>query len=169
MPTSHPSLISPIMERVLELRPLSILELGIGYGKYGALLREYFPKALIIGVEGWAAYRNENWSKYDEVLIQDFVHVASGNYDLVLMVDSLEHLDKQTGGMLLKKLVGENRRVLVSTPDGEYPQGAVNGNEYERHRATWTATEFVALGGRVLANPKFDIGYGVLVEFEGRA
>jgi 2-polyprenyl-3-methyl-5-hydroxy-6-metoxy-1,4-benzoquinol methylase len=37
-------------------------------------------------------------------------------YDLVLLIDVLEHFDKPTGQSLLEKLLRQNKGVLISTP-----------------------------------------------------
>ena len=41
MPSSNPDQINEIMSLVLGLRPESVLDIGIGFGKYGFLCREY--------------------------------------------------------------------------------------------------------------------------------
>lgn len=41
MPTSHPNQINEIIQIAELLRPASVLDVGVGYGKYGFLLREY--------------------------------------------------------------------------------------------------------------------------------
>lgn len=40
MPTSYPEAISSILELVRREEPRSILDLGVGFGKYGMLCRE---------------------------------------------------------------------------------------------------------------------------------
>lgn len=85
------------------------------------------------------------WNMYTGVWIEDFSKNTYEGYDLVLLNDSLEHLDKATGLNVLQDLLVRNKYVLVSVPDGDYPQGAVNGNEYECHRARWQEWEFKTL------------------------
>jgi hypothetical protein len=41
MPTSHKYQIKEIMELMVLINPKKILDLGIGFGKYGYLAREY--------------------------------------------------------------------------------------------------------------------------------
>jgi hypothetical protein len=41
MPTSHPSQLNEILEVVLKTRPRSVIDVGVGFGKYGVLCREY--------------------------------------------------------------------------------------------------------------------------------
>jgi 2-polyprenyl-3-methyl-5-hydroxy-6-metoxy-1,4-benzoquinol methylase len=65
-------------------------------------------------------------------------------YDLVLLIDTLEHLPQDQGHSLLHSLLSRNQYVLVSTPNSPYPQGAVHGNELETHRSEWRAADFAA-------------------------
>lgn len=169
MPTSNAYNIAPIIDAACKIKPRSVLDLGCGYGKYGALLREYldghggvlnpedpeWKGTLIIGYEAFEQYRNPMWEFYDQVFVQDFTDSVSlwygGNdYDLVLMIDSLEHLEREAGSKLLQHLVEDNKNVIVSCPDGDYPQGAVYGNEYECHRSVWRRQDFERRGAKIL-------------------
>jgi hypothetical protein len=163
LPVSDPNNITPIINAVLRLHPKSVCDLGIGFGKYGVLLREYLDiepgrlkredwKTFILGFEAFAEYQNPNWQQYTGVLTWDFTLTPYQvkDFDVVLMVDSLEHIDKVKGMDFLLQIIQQNKNVIVSCPDGDYPQGAVNGNEYERHRAVWLARDFDMLGGTQL-------------------
>jgi hypothetical protein len=162
MPTSDPCSITPIITEIFRLSPKSVLDLGIGCGKYGVLCREYLDgwfqrfkrhqwQVRIVGVEGFPEYRNPAWDLYDTILIEDFSkkYVSYTGYDLVLMLDSLEHVDKETGLKLLASLRENNKAVIVCVPEGDNPQGPACGNDFECHRATWTGAELATLGGRV--------------------
>lgn len=143
------------------LQPKTVLDLGIGFGKYGPLLREVLDamhgrcapglwKAHIYGVEAHGAYRNPAWECYDDVGEQNFYatridHTGGNwqaNWDLVLMIDSLEHLEPETGRRFLDELVKNNKHVIISVPVVPMPQGAMYGNEYETHRTHHDGSEF---------------------------
>jgi hypothetical protein len=156
------------MAEVLRLQPKKVFDIGVGCGKYGALCREYLDMAhgrferwewqtRIDGLEGFTTYRNALWQMYNEISIARIEarvpHIKG--WDLVLMIDSLEHLDKVTGMQVLTDLVANNKHVLVSVPRGLYPQGAVHGNELERHRATWYESDFhVGFTGARIQQPE---------------
>jgi hypothetical protein len=174
MPTSSYNNIPPILAEVRRLQPKSILDLGIGWGKYGMLCREYLEvpegrylreqwQLKMIGVEGFPAYRTSAWGFYDEIRIENFSeHFESyKGFDIVLMLDSLEHLDKETGLRILDALRKNNKAVIVSVPEGESSQESWCGNDLERHLSTWTADELESLGG--VAFMKF-ICSGVIFE-----
>lgn len=164
MPVSEMSNIAPIMQEVVRLRPKVVVDLGVGGGKYGVLCREALDwvhgrcapetwQAMIVGMEGFESYRNPAWSCYTNVEIVDFVAVYEKiqNCDLVMMIDSLEHLDMPTAKTVLETLVKNNKHVIISVPIGECPQGEVFGNTYEKHRSTWSGPrDFLKYNFRVL-------------------
>jgi SAM-dependent methyltransferase len=172
MPTSDPRVISTIVHRAIGLMPLSVLDLGIGYGKYGVLLREYIGYNVdrtprIEGVEGWDNYSKGNWSAYDEVYRHDFSDRGWWpryvGFDLVLMIDSLEHLPPADAEDLLSHLIKNNKTVIISVPNGVCPQGVYKGNVLETHRSTWYRSNIVPFGGQIL----FESDFGLVAEFKG--
>src|SRR4051812_2306110 len=129
MPTSDLGNIPPIIREVCSRSPRTVLDLGAGCGKYGVLLREYLDA-------GWGRYRPEQWqvkidgvegfgqyvidlhrAVYSNIFVEDFAAeenlVRYKGYDIVLMVDSLEHLDKEHGAHVLKTIIDNNRWVIV--------------------------------------------------------
>src|SRR5437588_2375683 len=128
MPSSDFGNLTPLIQAVFELRPKSVLDLGAGFGKYGMLCREYLDVALgrpfkadwktfIVGVDGFAAYRNAIHDfVYDEFRVENFMENAERyqGFELVLMIDSLEHVEKATGLELLGNLIRKNKNVIVS-------------------------------------------------------
>jgi hypothetical protein len=154
MPVSEMVNVPSIMNEIVRLQPKSICELGIGFGKYGVLCREALEavngkcrpgewERLIIGYEAFPRYNNPCWEMYNVVITEDFTKCTSAiaMHDVVLMIDSLEHLEKDQARIFLDTLVRSNRQVIVSVPIGNWPQGAVFGNEFERHRSIWTGEE----------------------------
>lgn len=152
MPVSHPANISPIVSEVIRLMPRTVIELGVGRGLFGNAIRNYLQGARIFGVEGFKQYRNLMWGAYTRVDIEDFrEHVEKyAGFDLVLMIDSLEHVEREQAERMLTALITANKHVIVSVPEGNYPQGAAHGNELERHLSTWYAADFEQFGGVVI-------------------
>ncbi len=156
MPISDWDNISPIMREIVNIvpQPASILDLGCGGGLYGALCRNYLDfrfgrlapgdwRTFIHGVEIFEKYDNPTWNCYDQVSCADFQKQDLFEYDLVLMIDSLEHLPPAVGWRLLDELVQNNRRVIVSVPNGIMPQGETFGNPHEAHLTTYRIEDFV--------------------------
>jgi hypothetical protein len=152
MPVSDYHAVSDIMGEIQRISPRSVLDLGVGFGKWGVLCREILDarfgrcgemqwEARIDGYEVHRPYENPLWEAYDLVFFQDFRGIESRNYDLVLMVDSLEHMPLDEGRPFLKGLVQRNKHVIVSVPNGRMEQGETFGNPHEAHLWTFNGTE----------------------------
>lgn len=157
MPTSHPKIISPVATKIMELQPLSVLDIGIGFGKWGALTREYtdvwswrfYKDGWIVRIEGIEVherYRAPNWDNYDKV------HIGHSNsvlpklaiYDLIIMMEMLEHLEKPQALELLNEIFMHTKQLIVSYSN--IPQKDVGDNPYEDHVSTWTNGELEKFG-----------------------
>jgi hypothetical protein len=152
MPVSDYHSIPAVLDEVYRLQPEDVLDLGVGFGKWGVLLREVLDAMYgrcapgqwqreITGVEIHRKYLNPAWESYDCVEIMNFVDLVWNEHDLVLMMDSLEHLSPEVGRPFLAKLVANNRHVIVSVPNGPMPQGEVYGNPHEAHLWTFNGLE----------------------------
>ena len=144
-----------MIEHVVRIQPRSVFDIGHGYGKWGLLIREaldFVPGRLerdewIVRIDGVDAFRQESplleWV-YDDLQVADVISTASSvrDYDLVVLGDVIEHLEKEAGRTLLAQLLTRNRSVLLTTPVDFFEQGAIGGNPYERHRSHWTPSDF---------------------------
>jgi hypothetical protein len=153
MPTSDYAHIPAVLREVERLMPNVVADLGIGFGKWGALLRELLDarygrcrpeqwEARLVGYEVHSPYGNPLWDLYTTVRLGDFRARPIRGFDLVLMMDSLEHLNPAEGAGLLDALVAENKHVIVSVPNGIMEQGEVYGNTHEAHLTTYLGPEF---------------------------
>jgi len=167
MPSSRASGISTIVHVVKQLEPESILDVGVGFGKWGFLFREYTDivaseeeksryskegwRVRIDGVEGYPGYLTPVHDYvYDEIhvgLIQD---LADGlpRYDVIFLGDMIEHLSKESGHEVLRKMLDRaNKAVIVSTPKFDTHQGELIGNALEQHECLWEARDFERYAG----------------------
>ena len=148
MGTSCWAHISTAIDWIREVNPRSVLDVGVGFGKWGFLCREYLDvfngrhfredwKIRIIGIEGFEKYLHPaSRYIYDDIVIGDAIEEIEkvGEFDLVIMADILEHFTSSKAEFMLTQAVARSRAVLIVTPTTHWPQGAVHGNEYERHR-----------------------------------
>lgn len=152
MPVSDLHGFTPIMNEVALLAPKTVLELGIGFGLYGVACRQVLDgqwgrvsadrwRARLEGFEIFEGYDNPTWQIYDKVYEGDFAQNPHFGYDLVMMIDSLEHLAPEVGRPFLAALVKTNKHVIISVPNGVMPQGSVYGNPHEAHLWTFNGTE----------------------------
>ena len=122
-------------------------------GSFGKRIKtEIKSTTNLVGVEVWDKYRNPRWDFYDSIVMENIIAFIESDqrlFDLILLIDVLEHFDRGTGLSLLEKLKLKTRRALiVSTPLTTYPQGEFGGNPYEKHRSTWSETDLEAVGLR---------------------
>jgi len=74
-----------------------------------------------------------------------------GSFECVVAFDLIEHLEKSEGLRLLDDMERiASRKVVVFTPNGFLPQGALGGNEHQIHRSGWTVSEMRSRGYRVI-------------------
>jgi hypothetical protein len=160
MPTSHYHQIGKIVEIMFLIRPKSVLDVGIGCGKYGMLAREFLEIWLehkpyaernirIDGIEAFPEYIQEGQRfYYDTIYIGNALDTVPTleNYDLILLVDVLEHFSGEDGLKLLGSCAQKGKHILISTPLDIGDQGAVFGNEFERHRFQWKRGHFRKYG-----------------------
>ena len=156
MPMSDTHHIPAVLHYAFALQPRTVLDVGVGMGAYGFLLRQYLDvgqgrmrradwRVRIDGVEVFEGYRNPVWDyAYDRVVLDDVRAVLSslGRYDLVLLNDVLEHFEREDARALLREVLSRSAAVVATTPNREYPQGAWAGNEAETHRSLLGATDF---------------------------
>lgn len=138
------------------LDPRSVIDLGVGHGKTGLLLREYLDimkerykpdewQTKIYGIEGFEKYKNPVWEyAYDQVCVCDALQGLSElpDVDLIMALDIWEHFDESYAARALEVCLSKAQYVLLSTPKDPLPQGEVLGNVYERHVSKWSPREF---------------------------
>lgn len=161
MPTSHMHQLNEIVEVIRLVNPSTLLDVGAGAGKYGVLAREYLElldgrerygdwQRVIDGIEAFPGYLTPLHDfVYDHVYVGDAARVLpqlTRHYDLILLVDVLEHFARDDGAALLRACCEKGRYVLVSTPGWFIRQPAAFGNPHEEHRSFWTRADFNGLG-----------------------
>lgn len=158
MPTSNPKIITPIIEYISKNAPESVLDVGIGFGKWGALIREYtdvlnyrFFKdewiVLIHGIEIFEKYKNPNWNHYNQIFIDDaceIMHHVNPFYELIIFTDCIEHIEKSKALALLSELAKKTPTLIVSYCNDH--QDAIKGNEHEEHISKWEVSDFAQYG-----------------------
>jgi len=155
-----------MLGQIVTANPTSVLDVGIGYGKWGFLCREYleswqdrvFPtqwQVKITGVEAFSEYVNRlPWLNqiYDRIYvrrIQDVCDVLA-SHELVIAGDVIEHLEKRAANRVLETLKRKaTKRFLLSIPlgPGWLDNKVIAGNEFEQHRSEWSKDDVEDLLG----------------------
>ncbi len=161
MATSSPATITHICNRIIRLEPSSVLDVGIGFGKYGFLAREYtdiyrgryYKNEWITNIDGIEGFEKLvtklHYHIYDNIYIGDACKLINtiDNYDLIMCVDMLEHVEKDEGKLLLKAFKNKSKTAIVSVPIRPSKQGRGKyNNQFAPHRSIWSEKELSEFG-----------------------
>lgn len=126
-----PSLVTPTIKAIQDLSPTSLLEVGVGVGKWGVLVREYVDgwnhgkrskdswQTKIYGLELKPGSRVPSWDVYNAVFpgTAKRTHPAAidhfGPFDLALIINVLEDLSASDATELLRNIMFASQNVLV--------------------------------------------------------
>src|SRR3989344_8236263 len=137
----------------------SVLDLGCGADSPLQYCRNI---SYSLGVDIYEPYLKQSrmkkiHTKYKKGRINE-MKFGKNQFDAVILIDVLEHLDKKTGEKILK--LAENwsrKKVIVVTPNGFIEQGEYDNNKFQKHRSGWGFQELFNIGYRCygLAGFKF--------------
>jgi hypothetical protein len=164
---------------IVERRPSSVLDAGIGFGLWGGLLRQY--------LDVWSGrIQRHEWTTridgieidprrvqpharylYTEVLVGDIRELvprraAEHPYDVILFGDVIEHLPKPDGRALLDTAARLARQlVVVRIPlgDGWRREGR---EEPDHHRSQWYPEDFTDLPATLRQYDFYGNPYGLV-------
>jgi hypothetical protein len=164
MPTSPYAHLYTIVEFLNNVRPASILDVGVGNGKIGFIARDLLD--VMVGERG--KYKKEDWkikidgieifpeyiqdhqrAIYDHIYIGDAFDVIDtlGTYDMIVLGDVLEHFEKSQAHRFVDKCIAHsNKHMVVCTPLGaKWTQSEVYGKLYDKHLSSWSSEELKPL------------------------
>jgi 2-polyprenyl-3-methyl-5-hydroxy-6-metoxy-1,4-benzoquinol methylase len=170
MASSFSSQIATIVGLIQMLRPAPrrVLDIGKGFGKYGFLAHEYIgidskkrpdpSKTLAeqsaIAIDAIESNRDYLWPHVSQIYENVFVgrieelYANLHGYDLILMLDVIEHIDKKVGSDVLTHFLRDGATLVVSTPNVFFNQDLYESPD-ERHVSFWTPSDFRSLGAFV--------------------
>jgi tetratricopeptide (TPR) repeat protein len=146
------------MSHIISTQPESVLDVGVGFGRWGFLCRELLDvfggrvrkgqwRARIEGVEIYEAYIQDHQRYiYDKIHIGDAKEVVPtlGEYGVVIIGDMLEHLGKDDAWGLFRSALDRAKiGLILNIPIGEgWLRNEVSENKYEDHLSWWAFEEF---------------------------
>lgn len=165
MASSFSTQIPAIVHLLKTLAPKSVLDIGKGFGKYGFLIHEYLgidntkrlnsllsmsqqSRVKIDAVEVDEDLMLPHLSQfYNKVFFADIfsIYKSLNHYDLILMVDVIEHLEKEKAIGLLNYFVSKGSKIIVATPVDFFNQDLYE-SEFEHHISHWTFNDFKKIG-----------------------
>jgi len=170
MPYSSESGKSYIRNIVGRIKHDRMLDIGCGSGTYAKM----FPDAHWTGIEVWEPYVEEFKLNdlYQQLILSDVCDVKLkelGHFDVAILGDVVEHMEKETARNLLAFVKTIADTVIVSIPIGHYPQDEYNGNPYEKHITdNWTHEDFLrTFGYPTCSSIENEIGVFVWLTNEG--
>lgn len=135
MPYSDPDNKDYVTNMLIHLEPESVLDVGPGAGAYGHMVK-HIPSVIRSDcIEIWEPYidRFALRNIYDEVILGDAREHEDFNYDVVIFGDVLEHMTREDAVAVYEKARSQAKTVIFSIPIIHVPQGAYDGNPYEKH------------------------------------
>lgn len=130
--------------------------LDVGCGEYSVLtaLRPFGFRS--VGIDVWPGQieKVRRLNAHDEYIVGDVRTLDLGRqFDVVVLNHVIEHVTRDEGVELLRRLEGIARRLLVvSTPNGFLEQVPVDGNPFQRHWSGWFPHDFEARGYTVFGS-----------------
>ncbi len=128
----------------------SILDLGCGFHS----VVQHCNLPLKVGVELFDPYIEESKKKglHHQYIKEDVTKVdfKPKSFDAVIMIDVLEHLTKEDGQKMLKKMENwAKKKVIVFTPNGFVDQDEYDHNHLQNHISGWSVKELEGAGFKV--------------------
>jgi len=123
-------------QKISEIDPKLILDVGAGQGVYLNLIRAALPEDVEVhAVEVWEPYIKEFnlYNRYDKVFHKDVREIENFEYDLVILGDILEHMSEEDAVKVWDRISKDAKYAIISIPIIHYHQDAINGNPYEIH------------------------------------
>ena len=157
MPSSHYFQLNEIVDIIALTNPQKLLDIGIGFGKFGFLAREYLElwneekeyhdwNRQIDGIEAFEPYITPvHRYIYNNIFTGNAIEILpclKDKYDLILLIDVLEHFKCEDGLKLMEQCRKTARNILVSVPLTLSEQGTVYGNPFETHYCAWKKKDF---------------------------
>jgi SAM-dependent methyltransferase len=123
-----------ILNKVSQLQPKTVIDVGAGSGTYCRLLRPYAPAnyaAIEIYQKNITQYKLLDL--YDDVWLDDVRNFKSLQADLIIFGDVLEHMTKEEAIKVWDVASKGCKYAILSIPIIHYPQGVIDGNHHETH------------------------------------
>lgn len=161
MGTSNWQNIPFCVEVLIKVAPRRVLDVGVGFGRWGVLVREFcenwfgreVPADWEVHVEGIEAFADciadYHQGFYDKIHLGDARQILPSlleeGWDMMVFGDILEHFDKEEAVGLLRGAIQSSTYVLVNVPLGAgWGQAGKYGNPFECHLSEWTIEDFGA-------------------------
>jgi phospholipid N-methyltransferase len=139
-----------VMDLIEKEPPLSVLDIGPGFGFWGYMVKAYLDlEPYITGVEinPNCVSRLKRLNLYDRIWTGDASDLgewSKDNYDLAVLSHVIEHLETDEAIQLIAHLKTITHKIIIICPEGD----ALVQHEQPgySHLSQWTASDFRELG-----------------------
>lgn len=150
-PLEHQDLVMQFIPNCITNK--TILDVGCGKGNWGYLIRSLKEEydVFMVGLDLSKKYLHfvQRFKIYDDVILCDarYLPFRKRKFDFIILTEVIEHIAKSDGFQLIGNLKEISRkRILITTPNGRYYQGTVDGEASQKHVSSWYVSDFKELG-----------------------
>ena len=120
--------------------------------------KEYYKRSFMEKLLGWGYECYDHLPAHVDITVGTFSKHLSGHviltpysFDVLLMIDFIEHLEKERGIIILEQAKQVARKVVLLLTPLWWQDNAVNvnnpdlwcyGNKYDYHKSLWTLEDF---------------------------
>ena len=159
-----------VLDKIKELKPKSILDVGTGSGILEEIVRANFGDSIKLdGIEAWSPYIEEYklTERYDNLYNVDAREWDNWDYDLVMFGDVLEHMNEHQSADMWNKMSQKAGAAIITIPIIHYPQGASFGNPFEiHHEEDWNTERIMKTFSGIIEHQEFEITGAYLARFK---
>jgi len=159
-------------EKIVELKPITVLDVGAGQGVYLDLIRQGLGAGVIVNaVEVWQPYIDQFnlENRYDKLFAMDVKDMSNFKYDLVILGDVLEHMSEESAVDLWDRISKQAKNAIISIPIIHYHQDAINGNPYEVHvEEDWNTERVLKTFKGIVEHKEFPVTGVFIAKFDNR-
>jgi len=157
-------------EKIKEINPKTVLDVGAGQGVYLDIIRRDLPSSThVTAVEVWQPYVDQFnlINRYNDLIIDDVRNIENFNYDLVIFGDILEHMSEDDALTVWDKVSKQAKYALISVPIIHYHQDAINNNPYEVHvEEDWNTERVLGKFSNIIEYKEFAVTGTFIAKFK---
>jgi len=136
-----------------------MLDCACGRGKWGYLTRIWLDHqrrdAYIVGCDAWLPHLCfcKSHKTYDDEIRCDvrWLPFRGSSADVTVACEVIEHLPREEGFRSIHEMERVTKlRLIVSTPNGLWPQKASPDDALETHQSSWSTRDLQELGFKVV-------------------
>ena len=159
-------------EKIIELKPTTVLDVGAGQGVFLDLIIQGLGAGVIVNaVEVWQPYIDQFdlENRYDKLFAMDVKNMTNFAYDLVILGDVLEHMSEQSAVELWDRISQQAKYAIISIPIIHYHQDAINGNPYEIHvEEDWNTERVLSTFKGIIEHKEFPVTGVFIAKFDNQ-